>query len=272
MIRVATLALTTCVISAPPARITVHLAGDSTMAEKLPEKRPETGWGERLQEHFDSSRVRIVNHARNGRSTRTFIEEGRWQAIVDSLRPGDYVFIQFGHNDESKDKVDRYTPPDAYKANLRRFVADARAKRAIPVLLTPVVRRRFDSTGTFYDVHGEYPDLVRAVAAELRVPLLDMHRRSEALLRSYGPDRSRALFLQLRAGEHPNYPAGIEDNTHFSPTGAALMADLAVAAITDARLPLAKLLIRRDSARATRSGIPPVEHRRARVASRLVSR
>src|SRR5690348_5898640 len=147
-----------------PHRITIHLAGDSTMAPKLDEKRPETGWGEMLPEFFDSTLVRIVNHARNGRSTRTFISEGRWKEITDSLQSGDYVFIQFGHNDESKEKTDRYTPPADYRANLVRFVNETRAKGANPVLMTPVMRRRYDSKGNVRDTHGEYPDLVRGVA------------------------------------------------------------------------------------------------------------
>ena len=103
-----------------PARsqITIYLAGDSTCAAKLPEKRPETGWGEMMQQYFDPAKVKIENHAQNGRSTKTFISEGRWQAIVDKLKKGDFVFVQFGHNDESKEKGERYTPPDAYRTNL----------------------------------------------------------------------------------------------------------------------------------------------------------
>ncbi|HEY0808841.1 MAG TPA: rhamnogalacturonan acetylesterase, partial [Longimicrobiales bacterium] len=162
--------------------ITVYLAGDSTMAPKLENKRPETGWGEALQVYFDNDVVRISNHARNGRSTRTFIEEGRWQAIVDSLKPGDYVFLQFGHNDQSKDKPDRYTSPDDYRRNLIRFVNDVRSKQATPVLLTPVRRWRFDRQSKLYDTHGEYPGIVRSIAAEQRVPLIDMHTSSGELL------------------------------------------------------------------------------------------
>jgi lysophospholipase L1-like esterase len=222
--------------------ITVYLAGDSTMAQKLPEKRPETGWGEALQQFFDERKVRIENHAQNGRSTRTFISEQRWQAIVDKLKPGDYVFIEFGHNDESKEKTDRYTPPADFRQNLLRFIADVRAKRATPVLLTPVMRRRFDSQGVLQDTHGEYPDIVRSVAAEQKVALIDMHRRSAQVLKSYGPDESRKLFLQLRAGENENYPKGIEDNTHFSPRGAELMARLAVEGIREQRLGLVRHL------------------------------
>ena len=243
---IALLALAASLAAFAPQRrpVAVWLAGDSTMAEKLPEKRPETGWGEMLQRFFDPARVQVHNHARNGRSTRTFISEGRWQAIVDSVRPGDYVFIEFGHNDESVEKADRYTPPAGYRANLARMVADVRGKGGTPVLLTPVVRRRFDAAGDFRDSHGRYPDLVRAVAAGQRVALIDMHRASERVLRQYGMEDSKRLFLHLRPGENPNYPQGLDDDTHFSPLGADLMSRLAVDGIRRARLPLRRELRR----------------------------
>jgi lysophospholipase L1-like esterase len=224
----------------PP--ITVHLAGDSTMAAKLESKRPETGWGEAFAPCFSPAAVRVRNVARNGRSTRTFITEGLWRSIADSLQPGDYVLIQFGHNDESRDKVDRYTPPADYRANLTRFVDETRARGATPVLLTPVMRRRFDSTGVVRDTHGEYPGIVRAVAAERKTLLIDMHRESAKVLERYGPDSSRVLFLQLEAGVSPNYPAGVHDNTHFSPLGAREMAGLVIDAMRELKLPLAGLL------------------------------
>jgi lysophospholipase L1-like esterase len=237
--------------------VTVFLAGDSTMAKKDENKRPETGWGEQLQKHFDERKVRVDNHAMNGRSTRSFIAEGRWQALIDKVRAGDYVFIQFGHNDESKDKGDRYTPPEDYRRNLERFVAEVRAKKATPVLLTPVMRRRFDAQGAFYDTHGEYPDIVRRVAAEQKVALIDMHRASEKVLVKYGPEESRKLFLQLKAGENPNYPQGVEDNTHFSPLGADIMADLAVEGFRSQRLGLAKFLKKSDAAKREASRVGP---------------
>ena len=105
------------------------------------------------------------------------------------------------------------------------------------------MRRRFDSTGTFYDVHGEYPDLTRRVATELAVPLIDVHRASERVLKEYGADRSRSLFLQLKAGEHPNYPRGVEDNTHFSPAGARVMAQLVIDELRSSGLELARGLV-----------------------------
>ena len=222
--------------------VTIHLAGDSTMAEKLPEKRPETGWGERLQSFFDDKQVEVRNYAKNGRSTRTFISEGLWADLLQHVKPGDYVFIQFGHNDESKEKVGRYTPPDDYRKNLIRFIDDVRAKKAFPVLLTPLMRRRFDADGQLQDTHGEYPGIVRSVAAEYKTPLIDMHRKSQALLEHYGAEPSRALFLQLKPQENTNYPNGIEDNTHFSPAGAQIMAELAVNGIGEAKLPIAGFL------------------------------
>jgi pectinesterase len=230
--------------------VTLYLAGDSTIAQKLVTRRPETGWGEALQQHFDLDRVRVQNHARNGRSTRTFIEEGRWQALIDDVRPGDYVFIQFGHNDASVEKADRYTPPADYRRNLARFVAEVRAKQANPVLMTPVMRRRFDENGAFYDAHGEYPDLVRAAAAELGVPLIDMHRSSERVLREYGAERSKSLFLHLAPGEHANYPDGLRDDTHFSPAGAEAMAALVARGIRESVPALAALLVQPAAAPA----------------------
>jgi lysophospholipase L1-like esterase len=231
--------------------VTIYLAGDSTMAQKLPEKRPETGWGEELQKFFKDGAVVVDNRAKNGRSTRTFIEEKLWQAIVDNLRKGDYVFIEFGHNDSSKEKTDRYTPPEDYRRNLIRFVNEARAKGAVPVLLTPVMRRRFDKEGTFQDSHGVYPDIVRAVAREYKVPLIDMHRKSEQVIKQYGVEESRKLFLQLKPGENSNYPKGVEDNTHFSPLGAKIMARLAVDGIREQKLGLAKYLKKADAESGT---------------------
>ena len=178
----------------------------------------------------------------NGRSTKTFISEGRWQAIVDDLKKGDYVFVQFGHNDQSKEKGDRYTPPEDYRKNLVRFVTDVRKKGGQIVLLTPFMRRRFDKDGKFYDTHGEYPDIVRSVARESGIPLFDMHRLSEIVITHYGVEGSKKLFLHFGAGEEPNYPNGLEDNTHFSPLGAMEMARLVVAGIEVKKLKIRKYL------------------------------
>lgn len=228
--------------SAQKRPITIFLAGDSTCAIKQPDKRPETGWGEMLGQHFKTDKVKIDNRAMNGRSTKTFIAEGRWQAILDDLKKGDYVFIQFGHNDESKSKGERYTPPEDFRRNLIRFVSDVRSKGGNPLLLTPVMRRSFDKDGKFYDTHGEYPDIVRAVAKEQSIPLIDMHRKTEVLLVKLGANDSRKLFLQLKPGENANYPGGIEDNTHFNAAGAEVIAKLVVNGIRESRVALQKYL------------------------------
>lgn len=221
--------------------ITVYLAGDSTCANKQADKRPETGWGEMLGAHFQDGKVKIDNRALNGRSTRSFIAEGHWQKLIDSLKKGDYVFMQFGHNDQ-KEGTDRYASPADYRKNLIRFIDDVRAKRATPVLITPVMRRRFNEKGEFYDTHGEYPDVFRSVANEYKTALIDMHRGSETVIKRYGPEESKKLFLQLKPGENPNYPKGVDDNTHFSPLGAEEMAKLAVAGIGEQKLGLKKYL------------------------------
>lgn len=230
-------------ILAQKSPITVYLAGDSTMAQKDENKRPETGWGEKLQQYFDEKKVKIDNRAMNGRSTKSFINEGLWQKIVDNVKRGDYVFIEFGHNDEKSDKPAVYAAPNtAYRNNLIKFVTEIRAKKANPILLTPVMRRKFDVDGNFVDTHGEYPESVRKVAAELKVPLIDMHRLSEKVLKDLGAEKSRTLFLQLKAGENVNYPNGVEDNTHFNPNGAEEMAKLAISGIKNSKIDLRKYL------------------------------
>ena len=220
--------------------ITVWLAGDSTMAQKQADKRPETGWGEALQPCFDSTEVRIANRAMNGRSTRSFVGEGRWRAIVDSLKPGDYVFVQFGHNDE-KVGTGNYSSPEDYRANLVRFVDEVRARHAHAVLFTPVVRRRFDGA-RLVDTHGAYPEAARAAARDRDAPLVDMTRTSAELVERLGPDSSRALWLHLAPGAHANYPSGVRDDTHFNPVGAQRMAGLAIDAMRALRLELATRL------------------------------
>jgi lysophospholipase L1-like esterase len=210
--------------------VTIYMIGDSTMANKPLEDNPERGWGMMLQDFFDSSVV-VENHAMNGRSTRSFLAENRWHPIVDNLKKGDYVIIQFGHNDESKEKKERYTTPEEYRANLVRYVNETLAHKANPILCTPVMRRRFDESGSFYDTHGIYPDIVRKVADSLKVPLVDMHRKSEKEIRELGPEGSKKMFLFIEPGEYASLPDGKEDNTHFSEWGAREMARLFVEGI-----------------------------------------
>ncbi|RYY40129.1 MAG: rhamnogalacturonan acetylesterase [Chitinophagaceae bacterium] len=221
-----------------PRKTKVYLIGDSTCANKEVRAFPETGWGMPFAYFFDST-IEVDNRAKNGRSTRTFLSEGLWQPVADNLQAGDYVFIQFGHNDESKEKTDRYTSPDQYKANLVRFVTETRAKGAIPVLLTPVSRRKFDDKGVALETHAEYAPLVRAVAAELAVPLIEMDERTKTLYQQFGAEASKLLFLQLEKDEHPNYPEGKTDNTHFNELGARKVAQIVLQGIRELNLELA---------------------------------
>ncbi len=219
------LVITIMLFSFQKKTIKLFMAGDSTMSIKKVEKYPETGWGMPFAKMFNET-VQVENRAANGRSTRTFISEGKWKAIVDEATEGDYVMIQFGHNDESKEKEDRYTSPEDYKKNLELFVNEVRSKKAIPILLTPIVRRRFDKEGKFYDVHGVYPNLVREVAHEKQVLLLDLQKSTEAYLTKIGKDESKKMFLQLDSAQHINYPKGVKDDTHLNEYGAQIVAQM----------------------------------------------
>ena len=225
-----------------PENITVYLIGDSTMYDKKMTAYPETGWGMPFKFFFDST-VKVDNRARNGRSTRSFISENLWQPVADNLKEGDYVFIQFGHNDESKEKGDRYTTPEQYKSNLLKFITETRAKKANPVLLTPVSRRKFKE-GKVQETHKEYSPLVMEIAAQQNVPLIDMDVRSRELLQKIGEDPSKLLFVQLAPGEHPNYPEGRIDNTHFSELGARLMAQIVLSEIKSQKMELAERIVK----------------------------
>ena len=209
-------------------KIKIFLAGDSTMAIKETRAYPETGWGMPFVYFWDST-VTVINKAKNGRSTKTFISEGLWKSIIDEAAEGDYVFIQFGHNDESKEKKERYSTPDTFRMNLRRFIKEARNKKAIPILFTPVSRRKFDSSGTALETHLEYSAYVREVAAAEKVLFIDLDKKSRELYQQFGKENSRLLFLQLAPGENPNYPEGKEDNTHFNELGARLIAQIVLA-------------------------------------------
>lgn len=232
-----------CAFAIPPKKkVTVFLTGDSTMSIKETKAYPETGWGMPFAYFFDST-VTIDNRAKNGRSTRTFISEGLWQKLVNDVKEGDYVFIQFGHNDESKEKVDRYTTPEEYKANITRFVDETRARKATPVLFTPVSRRKFKD-GMQVETHVVYSKLVRELAIELKVHFIDLDKKSIDLYQQMGEETSKLLFLQLQRGEHPNYPDGKVDNTHFSELGARKIAQIVLAEIKALNLELADRIIK----------------------------
>ena len=230
----------------PDKKPTIFLIGDSTMANKPLDDNPERGWGQLFPNYF-TNEVAIQNHAVNGRSTKSFITEHRWDTVMSRLQSGDYVMIQFGHNDQKVDDSNRSAPAHTlYKQNLIRFVNDVRSKGANPVLITPVMRRKFDEQGKFVDQHGDYPGVVKEVAAQMKVPLIDLHKSSEALIVKEGEENSRRLFLNIPPNHFKNYKGKEEDNTHFSEYGAASMASLVCQSIAAQNLPLAKYLAPSD--------------------------
>lgn len=230
--RLAALTLAAALLAAtirPDAPPTLHLIGDSTMANKPdPYHNPERGWGQALPT-FVTGGALVRNYAVNGRSTKSFIDQGRWDSVLVAIKPGDYVFIQFGHNDEKHEDSTRYTTPrGTYKANLERFVRDARAKGATPVLFTSIVRRSFNADGSLKDTHGEYPAVTREVASALSVPLVDHEALTKRLVTAAGPEKSKALYVYTREGEFSAFPVARADDTHLSPRGAAEVARVAV--------------------------------------------
>ena len=229
----------------PVAKIhpALHLVGDSTMADKPVEPpNPERGWGQLLPSLFKEP-ARIVNHAVNGRSTKSFRDEGRWDNLLSQLEAGDFVLIEFGHNDEKKEDPSRYAAAGTdYKENLRRFIREVRAKGATPLLATPINRRKFDDQGHLTETHGAYPDAARTVAIEEAVPLIDLHRLSRTLLEKLGPEGSKSLFVWVKPGEYTRYPEGRQDDTHFNEKGAIQIAQLAVGEFRAQKLPLAAWL------------------------------
>ncbi|EFL27102.1 carbohydrate esterase, Family 12 YesY [Streptomyces himastatinicus ATCC 53653] len=209
------------------ARTTVYLAGDSTAATKQPTAAPETGWGMALPFFLADDRFTVANHAVNGRSSKSFYDEGRLAPILAALRPGDLLLVQFGHNDEKIEDPARGTDPQTtYPQYLRLYLDGARERGARPVLLTSVERRKFDAAGTAQPTHGAYPDAVRRLARAERVPLLDIQASSIALWQRLGPEATQGYFNWLEPGESPNYPDGLQDNTHFQPHGAIEVARL----------------------------------------------
>lgn len=215
-------------ISASAQKITIYGIGDSTMADKVkPSQNPEHGWLQVFPK-LVMTNVKVINKAVNGRSTKSFIDEGRWDSIMKVLKPGDYVFIQFGHNDEKTEDPKRYTNPHtAYRYNLIRFVTEAKGKGAIPVLFTSIARRSFNENGVLTDTHGCYPQEMRLVAKDYNVPLIDLQYFTEQMETAYGVERSKELHLHYQPGENPYYPDGKKDDTHLSLKGATEVAGIA---------------------------------------------
>ncbi len=226
-------------------KIDIYTIGDSTMAEYDSTRFPLTGWAEMLQPLFNKN-VTVHNHGKSGRSTKSFRDLGHWQTVLDSLKQGNYVIIQFGHNDEKEYDSTRYTiPGGSYNDNLKRFIKETRAKGAIPILATSIRRRKFDEEGKLLDTHGKYPDAVRKVAKEENVPLIDLQKMTKVLIENLGVEGSKKLFMNFEPGQYPVYPEGKKDNTHLTEYGAKEISKLVAKEIKSLKLELKNYL--RDS-------------------------
>ena len=203
---------------APPKNVTIWMIGDSTMASKKPERKPESGWGVEFAQ-FVKNGVVVKNKAASGRSTKSFIAENRWQAVLDSIKPGDFVIIQFGHNDQRKDSLVYSDVNTTYKELLKKYIKETREKGGKPVICTPVVRRHFDGKGNLLNTHGDYPKVVRTVARETKTPLVDMEALTRKLVTDLGTEKSKDLFTMRKNGL---------DSTHLCHAGALQVAELFV--------------------------------------------
>jgi lysophospholipase L1-like esterase len=211
-------------------RRTIYVAGDSTAATYAVADVPRAGWGQALPVFLDA-RTAVVNEALSGASSKSFADLGRLDRILAAIRPGDVLLVSFGHNDAKVADPARYTEPwTTFQDYLRRYLDGARTRRARPVLVTPVERRRFAADGVPYLSHGEYPAAMRALAADTGTPLIDLTALSFALWGALGVEATKDHFLWLDAGESPNYPDGVADNTHFQAHGAIEVARLVVEA------------------------------------------
>lgn len=240
----------------PTDTVTVFMIGDSTMANKpLAKENQERGWGQMLPIYLQG-KIKVDNHAVNGRSSKSFMDEGRWDKVMEKLRPGDFVIIQFGHNDEKEKSPDRYTVPGgSFDDNLRRYVNDTKSKGATPILMNSIARRNFppnagldiasesddkqkDWKGKYpnegvilVDTHGAYLDSPRNVAAETGVTFIDMNKLTHKLVQELGPSASRDLFMWIPADTYEFCPKGKIDNTHLNVLGGIMVSRLAVNAL-----------------------------------------
>lgn len=229
------LLLVSCTTDKKP---TLFLVGDSTMANKSDLSYPERGWGQLLPTLFDTSKIEIQNHARNGRSTRSFIYESRWDTVLSRMKAGDYVVIQFGHNDDVITKSKTYSSLTEFRYNYSKYVKETLEKGATPILCTPIVRRNFVDS-ILVETHGDYPDVIREVAKQFNVTLIDLHLESKDLLVTLGEEASKPIYLQILPGEYEKLPKGKIDNTHFSEFGALTWSNIFVENIKKQNLPLA---------------------------------
>jgi lysophospholipase L1-like esterase len=215
--------------------LTMFIAGDSTVTDQPADGYPYAGWGQMLPERLKAD-IAVSNHAFSGRSSKSFITEGRLEAILRVMKPSDYLLIQFGHNDQKQDEERHTEPFSTYKENLMVYIHEARKREAIPILVTPVHRRYYESDGSIRDTHGDYIKAMKELAAEQNVPVIDLAAKSKALYESLGEEGTKSVFLHAVPGEFRNFPLGAEDNTHFQENGAILISKLVADGLKELQL------------------------------------
>lgn len=222
-------------ITPAPHAIRLYLAGDSTVTDQPEDGFPYAGWGQMLPRLLKHDVV-VANHAVSGRSSKSFIGEGRLDTILNEIKANDFLFIQFGHNDQKPDEERATEPTSTYKHYLQQYIDGARSKGAHPVLITSVHRRFYESNGKLLDTHGLYLEAVRELASEQAIPLIDLAERSKVLFEELGTEESKSIFMWGAPGEFTYFPGGIEDNTHFQEQGAIRIASLIVDGIREAAI------------------------------------
>jgi lysophospholipase L1-like esterase len=186
--------------------------------------------------------VIIMNEGSSGSSTKSYRSSGRWKNVIDQVKPGDYVFIQFGHNDQKPDTPRHTEPRTSFRQNLADYINETKTKGGQPVLFTSIVRRKFNDAGKLEDTHGEYVTEVRKLAKELRIPLVDLNRKTADLVESMGPEKSKALFLYVEPRIYKLAPEGKKDDTHLNVYGATKIAGLAIEGLKETNLSLVKYI------------------------------
>ena len=220
---------------APPSTITLYLAGDSTVTDQGDE--PWAAWGQILPRFFKPT-VAVANHAESGRALRSFRNEKRLDKILSTIKPGDWLFIQFGHND-MKEKGEGIGAFTSFKSDMKKYIAAAREHGANVVVVTSMNRRRFDDDGKIVNTFGDYIEATRQAAAEEKVPLIDLNAMSKQLYEAWGPEASKKAFVHYPANTFPNQDKPLKDDTHFNAYGAYEIARCVVEGIRAAKLPLA---------------------------------
>lgn len=221
----------------------IYIAGDSTVTNQPAEVYPYAGWGQMLPLYIKADLV-VRNYALSGRSSRSFMTEGVLDQILERMKPHDYLLIQFGHNDQKLDE-NRYTEPfTTYKEHLKVYIDGCRAKKGVPVLVTPVHRRYFDSEGRLTDTHGDYITAMRQLSDEEQVPLVDLAAMSLELFNKIGPEGTKSVFMWGAPGEFIHFPDGVSDDTHFQERGAIELARLVASGLKELKLDQLNLYLR----------------------------